>query len=117
MSVLELLSHPATIIVRTPDPANADEYGNPGSIETEFPTLAEIQQESATETNSDAVETTTWRVFLPPDAPTRGWNALQIEDGSIEGGSRFELEGDAWQVRNPRTGLISHVEARVRRVE
>jgi hypothetical protein len=51
-------------------------------------------------------------VFLPADAPARGWDAIRLEDGTV-----LQLAGDAWPVRNLRTDTISHVEAEVVGVE
>lgn len=113
MSLLELMSVPCELLSRYPDPGQTDPYGNPVQTETRTPSLCEIQQVSATEDHGDAVESNTWRLFLPPDVPVRGWDAIELSGT----GWRYEIEGDGWEVRNPRTGLVTHIEATVRRVE
>lgn len=113
MSVATLLSVPCELVRRSP--STPDEYGDPTWAETAAETVCELQQESAVEANGQAVEDTTWRLFLPPGAASpeepRGWDAVRVS------GVTYELDGDTWAVRNPRTGGVSHVEARVRRVE
>lgn len=111
-SILGLLKVSVTLLKRSADPAAADEYGNPGWTVVEQQTTAEIQQIGSREANDAAVQIATYRVWLPADAPARGWDALRLEDGTV-----LELEGDAWLAVNPRTGVAHHVEAMVRRVE
>lgn len=107
-----LLKHDVTLLRRSVDPANADEYGNPGWTEVEQATVCELQQVGAREDKDTAVQITTWRVYLPPDAPARGWDALRLDDGTL-----LELEGDAWLAASARTGVSHHVEAMVRGTE
>ena len=111
MSVEALLKIPATLLLREPDDS-PDPYGNPGWTETEQTTLCELQQTAEFEELGATVQATTFRVFLPADAPLRGWDALRLEDGTI-----YELAGDAALWTNPRSGVASHVEGSVRRVE
>jgi hypothetical protein len=103
-----LCRHAATLLVRAQD-GPADEYGNPGWSELEQPTTVELQQAGAREELDGAVQVSTWRVWLPADAPTRGWDGLRVESGPLAG--VYEVSGDAWQVVNPRTGVLHHVEA------
>jgi hypothetical protein len=106
-----LLTLEATLLRRVQD-GPPDEYGNPTWEATSEPVACELQQESATEANDAALQVTTWRAYLHPDAAdVRGWDGLQLE------GVTYELDGDAWTARNPRTGQISHLEARLRRVD
>lgn len=104
MSVRDLMRHEAALVTRTP--GEPDEYGNPTSTETELATVCELQQAGAREELDGAVPVTTWRVFLPADAPAKGWDAVRLADGRV-----LELNGDAWAVSSPRTGELSHVEA------
>lgn len=111
MSVAHLLTLSATLLRRTADPAAADEYGNPGWSIASQPVAVEVQQETSGEDNESAVMVSTWRCFLDPSvADVRGWDGVEID------GVTYEVDGDAWPVRNPRTGRLSHVEARIRRV-
>jgi hypothetical protein len=76
-------------------------------------TCCELQQVSAREDLGGAVQLTSYRLVLPADKPARGWDAIR----RVDSGELYELEGEAWQVVNPRTGVASHVEAFVRRAE
>lgn len=106
-SISPLLQHPATLLSRTYAGA-ADEYGNPTAIVDELATKCELQQSGARDELDGAVQVVTWRVYLPPDAPALGWDALRLADGRV-----LELNGHAWAVTNPRTGELHHVEAYV----
>ena len=73
-------------------------------------TSCELQQAAATDAHDGRLQQTGWRVFLPAGVDLTGWDALRID------GDLLELVGDPWPVRHPRTGVVSHVEAEVRRV-
>jgi hypothetical protein len=106
-----LLTLEAQLLRRSQD-GPPDEYGNPAWEAVAEPVTCELQQEGATEAEGGAVQVSAWRVYLAAAAAdVRGWDALEVA------GATYEVDGDAWTVRNPRTGAISHVEARVRRVE
>jgi hypothetical protein len=111
VSVETMLKTPCTLVTRTQD-GPPDEYGNPTWTEVERPTMCELQQAGATEEIGDAVQASRWRVFLPADAPVRGWDAIRLDDGTL-----LELAGDAWPVRNLLTDAVSHVEAEALRIE
>ena len=111
--IAELLTLDATLLRRELDTAR-DEYGNPAYVEVSEPLKGELQQESSSEAHGAASQVSLWRVFLPATAPARGWDAVRFP---VDGGQVFELEGDAWLARNPRTGEPSHMEARARRVD
>lgn len=106
-----LLPYSATLLRRSPT-GPVDEYGDPTFEEVEQATRCELQQSGSREDADAAVQIVTWRVWLPPDAPARGWDALRLDDGRL-----LELEGDAFAVRNPRTGIVHHVEAFARGTE
>jgi hypothetical protein len=111
VSLAGLLTLDATLLRRSQDGA-PDEYGDPTWTTVSESVACEVQQEGASEDHGDAVQTSTYRAILAADAAdVRGWDALDLA------GVVYELDGDAWTVRNPRTGVVSHVEARVRRVE
>ena len=112
MSLADLLTVEGELLLRAPSPS-PDADGVQTWTETPLPVLCELQQEIASEANGAMLETTLWRLFLPATVAPRGWDALRLPGDGV----MFELEGDAWAVRNPRSGQVSHVEARVRRVE
>jgi hypothetical protein len=110
--IQDLMHLPCVLLKRTQD-GPPDEYGNPSWQEVEQPTMCEIQQSGSREELGAAVQISTWRVFLPPDAPARGWDALRLTaDGTV-----YELSGDAWPVRNLLSNQVSHVEGTVTKVE
>lgn len=109
-----LLTRPVTIIHRTAGAgAGADEYGNPIPAETTVQTVCELQQTERAAVNEPAgrgeLSDTHWLLILP--AGTQ----IDTSDAIIADSRRFELIGDPWPVRNPRTGSESHVQATVRR--
>jgi hypothetical protein len=107
-----LLQHQGTLLTRVQDGA-PDEYGNPAwTVTGETATRCELQQAGAREEQDGAVQIVTWRVWLPPTAPARGWDAIRLDDGRT-----LELEGDAWPVVNPRTGGLHHLECYARETE
>jgi hypothetical protein len=97
---------PCTLVQR--EPGTPDEYGDPVPVTTEQATTCELQQVGAREELGDQVQVGTWRLFLPKDAPAQGWDAVRLDDGTT-----YELQGDAWLVKNARTGQAHHVEAYV----
>jgi hypothetical protein len=112
VSVETLLPHAVTLLVRTP--GEPDVYGDPVDDVEEVATRAELQQVGTREEDGDAVLVSTWRIFLPADAPARGWDALRLDDGSLLGlpdGALFELRGDPARVVNPRLASAHHLEA------
>jgi len=111
VTVTALLRTPCTLLARTQD-GPPDGYGDPTWTEAEQATVCELQQAGSLEANGDALQVARFRLFLPPDAPARGWDAIRLDDGTV-----LELTGDAWPVRNLLTDTVSHVEAEVLRVE
>jgi hypothetical protein len=128
-TLIERLLTLECVLLRQRQIGEADEYGDPTwQVIDEEPLPCELQQEQAYEAEGGAVQVTTWRLFLPASAPPAGWDAVSVrvpdpeepEEPDVEeralDGDVYLLEGDAWLVRNPRTGVEHHVEARVRRI-
>ena len=108
MAIADLLTLPLTVTRRTGGVVS-DELGNETPA-TETPeTVGELQQLRSEETNGD-VTVTDWRLFLPAGTGLDTGDAVTLEDGRT-----FEVVGDPWPVRDPRTGEDSHVEAVLRR--
>jgi hypothetical protein len=106
------MRHRVTLLVRTP--GTPDVYGDPVDDVDELATVAELQLVGTREELDEHALVTTWRVFLPPDVPARGWDALRLDDGTLLGlpdGTLFELRGDPARVVNPRRASADHVEA------
>lgn len=104
-----LLPLEVTLVTRTSD-GSVDDNGEQVWTETELDTRCLLQQEGGREEHEGSIEVVSWRAWLPAGVPVAGWDAIRLADGEL-----LELEGDADPVINPRTGIVHHVEARVRR--
>lgn len=89
-------------------PSGEDDHGNP--IETEGATDVPgfISRQAPTQSQEGAVVGEGFRLFLGPQAPLTGWDAV------TESGRRYEVIGRPWQVFNPRTARYSHTEADIK---
>jgi hypothetical protein len=88
-----------------------DDYGNEIAGETVVSTVCELQQDMAVEiTGHEDLSRTRWRCFFPADTDIDGTDRVIID------AERYEIDGDPWSVRNPRTQQMSHVEAHLIRV-
>lgn len=109
MRPTRLFTLPVTISTVT-DAGADDEYGNPTETTTTTIVWGELQQQSRNEEGGGRhVLEGVYRLFVEPGASVVGWDRVTI------GGVDYEVDGPPWQVRNPRTGTISHVEATLRR--
>ncbi len=112
MALQDLLNRPVTLISRAaPDDADdVDEYGNDLPDEPTTQTVCELQQLQRTEpVAAGELSSSDWLLILPAGTPARTGDAA-IVDGQI-----YELVGDPWIARNPRTRQASHIECTVRR--
>ncbi len=110
MNPARLMTNTATITHVAPNPANPDEYGNPGETTTTSSALCELQQKERDEEENDtAVQGETWNLFLVPSATIDGGDRVAV------GGVTYEVVGPPWRARHPRSGAITHIEATVRR--
>jgi hypothetical protein len=80
-----------------------DEYGDEIPAETTTITTGFIEQRGSSE--SDDVTETTHFVMFPPTTEIDAGDAVVIE------GETFEIIGEPWVVNNPRTGVVSHIQA------
>lgn len=105
----DLLNLPVTLVQRD-ESGDADERGNDIPTETLVETVGELQQRRRREPD-DAGELSDadWLLILPADT------TIRTGDGVIANGQHFEVVGDPWLARNPRTRAASHVEATLRR--
>lgn len=108
MTLPELINRPCTLIRRSPSEV-IDELGDEIPDVTETAGVWEVQQRSAAESEEEVSETA-WVAFFLPGTDLRNVDA--ILDPEL---GRFELVGDPWPARNPRTHEEHHVEAQVRR--
>jgi hypothetical protein len=111
MTLTALMNRPMVIVRRTAG-ETTDAFGNNVSAEASTPVLGELQQQQRTEPLAEGeLSDTRWIVFLPASTDLSTGDAI-VCDGHI-----YELVGDPWEVRNPRTQTESHVEATVRRTD
>lgn len=107
MTLAALLNLPCTITRRTQNGA-ADGYGNPTETTTVTTTVCELQQQFAGEDVTDSnVQSSDFLLVLPAGTGIDGGDKVTID------GSDYEVDGPPWSARNPRTGVVSHVQCRV----
>lgn len=106
MALADLLNLPVTIVRRTMD----DDAFDPVPVETTAATVGELQQTQRSEPVAEGeLSVTTWLLVLPAETDIRTGDAV------LAGAAMYEVVGDPWHARNPRTQLASHVEATLRR--
>ena len=101
--------------------ADRNDLGDYDSGFTDHPVYAEVQQTSSVELRGGQMTVVTHYLgFFRPrlDGPGGAVAAgtLTPEDEVTVDGARYTLDGDPWLVRNPRTGIASHWETRLRKV-
>jgi hypothetical protein len=105
-----LLNRPCQIVRRGPSGVD-DDYGNEIAGETVVSTVCELQQDVAAEVaGHEEVSKTKWRCFFPVSTDIDGSDRVII-DAEV-----YEVDGEPWFVRNPRTQQFSHVETRLVRI-
>lgn len=109
MTLTALLNRPCTITTRADGTAD-DGYGNPTPVATTVTTVCELQQKTRDEPADEGeLSVTQWLAIFPAGTilPT---SATVTIDGQV-----YEVIGDSWAARNPRTQQPSHVEATLKR--
>lgn len=110
MSLARLINRPCTIRRKT-EGETRNKHGNAVSEIVETETVCELQQQPAFRSESDeAVSENRWQVYLLPGETVGSGDSIDIE-----GAGEFEVFGEPWEARNPRTGRASHIEVAVRR--
>ncbi len=104
MRAERLMTRPCTLVTVT---QTEDAWGTPTDQATESDALCELQQFQRSEGGPDEWQVAKWRLFLPPGTPVTGLDRVAVD------GTTFRLDGPPWPVRNPRTGVESHIEATV----
>lgn len=107
MSIASLINRPCTLFHRTGRTTinrDGDEVPEFGAIDT----VCELQQQRTAE-NAEEIADARWVAFFLPGETVSSGDRLGV-DGDV-----FEVEGDPWNARNPRTRQASHVEATLRR--
>lgn len=109
MSITSLINRTCTIVSRSAG-GDVDEYGGEVLTETSTTTVCELQQRRADERELQGESSDDrWIAFLNPD------EEIETADILIVDGQKFEVVGDPWVARNPRTRENSHIEVQLRR--
>jgi len=112
MSVLNLMVQPLTI--SKIGGGTLDEYGNtvPSALGAPVSAKGFLEQTDSVETLNDRdTVVSSWKVFLPSGTDVDAFDRINF------GGQVFEVDGEPWQVFNPRTGAVSHLEAKLKVVK
>ncbi len=112
MPLAQLINRPCTIHRRLEGEAK-DELGNAVIETVETETVCELQQQSGGSFRSEGegeLSETRWVIYLMPDQEVGLGDSIDVEGDGV-----FEIFGEPWKVRNPRTGQYSHIAAPVRR--
>lgn len=109
MPISELLTRTATITHKT-EGEEVDAYGNEIPVTEETSVTCEIQQTKRSESAEGEVSDTHWLGVFPV------YTDLDTGDTvKAEGIGTLELVGAPWVARDPETGVLSHIEATLRR--
>ncbi|MDP2710791.1 MAG: hypothetical protein Q8O56_06195 [Solirubrobacteraceae bacterium] len=104
MSLVTILTRPCAITRRS-STVDVDEYGDEIATTTTAVTVCELQQRERTEVEDRGeIGRSEWLLVLPAGTPIDLGSTVTIDDRA------FEVSGEPWHVRNPRTGQLSHVE-------
>lgn len=107
MSTERLINRSCTVIRREASD-EVTPYGDKVRDEVSVSTRCELQQRGRGEGEDDISDTRWLAIFLPSEKIHAGY-ALIVD------GETYEVEGEPWRARNPRTQVVSHIEATVRR--
>lgn len=106
--ITSLLTRPCTILHR--DPSGEDTLGNVTHVDTAVETVCELQQRQRNEDDGhNELSESSWLLVLNAD------ETISARDAVVVSGERYELLGEPWDVWNPLTQQIKHIEATVKR--
>lgn len=101
----DLMNRTCSVVRRYPS-GTEDDYGNEIPGETTTVTVCEFQQRQRSE-DEEVVSEEQWLVILPAATNIDTADVLIVDE--VE----YELVGQPWPARNPRTKEVSHIEATV----
>jgi hypothetical protein len=105
----QLINRPCTITRRS-ESGVEDAYGNDVPEETVVETVCELQQQRRDEPDQQGeVSDALWIAFFLPGTAVHTGDVLTVD------GEQYEVVGDPWHPRNPRTQAEGQVEATLRR--
>lgn len=104
-----LINRPATVIQRSAS-GQKTRFGDSVRTESAVQTLCEIQQKRRDEPAQEGeLSDSDWNLFFLPGTDLSSGDAVVVD------GEEYELVGEPWVARNPRTGHVSHIECTARR--
>jgi hypothetical protein len=103
MSLDRLLTIPATVVTRTP--SGTDDYGTVIYTDTTTATTCWLDQTLRRERTEDEVDVERYRAYF------RAGVALASRSKVTAVGLTYEVDGPPWEVIDPRTGAVDHIEA------
>ena len=112
MSVFNLMVQPLTI--SKIGGSTLDAYGNtvPSPVGAPVAVKGYLEQSESVETLNDRdTVVSTWQVFLPAGTNVNAFDRVGFN------GQTSEVDGAPWQVFNPRTGAVSHIQAKLKVVQ
>ena len=108
MSLSRLMSQPLT--VQSVGPATQDVYGTwiPGPLGAQVAVSGYLEQTSTVEflVNRDTT-VTTWKAYLPAGTVITPQSYINLN------AQVFQVDGAPWQVWNPRTKAVDHIECKL----
>lgn len=105
MSLARLMNQPLTI--QKVGGTAVDEYGNAiaGALGSPIPAVGYLAQRQTVETLNDRdTIVSTWEAFMPAGSNIGAFDRINFN------GQSFEVSGEPWQVYNPRTQTVSHLQ-------
>lgn len=108
MSLVRLLTQ--ALSLQSVGPTTTDAYGNaiPGAIGAPVTVYGYLEQTATTEDiTSRQTTVTSWQAYLPPGT------AIHPMDFLTYNGQKFQVDGEPWQVWNPRTATVSHIQCKL----
>ena len=108
MSLARLMSQPLT--VQAMGPTTQDVYGDwiPGAVGAPVAVSGYLEQSTSVEfvLNRDTT-VTTWKAYLPASVAITPLSLVNFQ------AQVFQVDGEPWQVFNPRTKAVSHIECKL----
>ena len=105
MSLARLMNQPLTI--QKVGGSAVDEYGNAiaGAVGAPISVLGYLEQSQTVETLEDRdTVVSKWVAYLPAGSNVGAFDRINFN------GQSFEVDGEPWQVYNPRTQAVSHLQ-------
>lgn len=99
------------VLTKVTQDGAADPYNTPTATTTTAAVKCWYQQTSSSENTADTnQQTQTHDLFFRAGTDVTGFDSLAVD------GFTFQILGPPWPAKNPRTQIVSHVEARGRQV-